>query len=110
VVAGEGGTAASGPAVVGLTSTAKLVGTGTEFADIFHGGTGFTYDQILLEDAAASVTADSGQILRISFIDLNDDIVQVEFSGAGTLSLVLDAAAGPALPQNYNQPIGYMKG
>ena len=105
------GSANSGAAIVGLSSAVKLVGSGTEFADIFHAGTGFTYDQILLGAAAASVTADPGQILRMSFIDLNDDIVQVEFSGAGTLSLVLDAPSGPATPQKYNQAsTSYMKG
>ncbi len=57
-----------------------------------------------------SVTADPGQITRLSFIDSNDDIVQVEFSGAGTLSLVLDGATGPAAPVNYNQSTSYMKG
>ena len=107
-----GGTATSNAAILGVTSTVKLIGPGTEFPDIFHAGTGFTYDQILLGGAAASVTADSalGQILRISYLDLNDDIVQVEFSGPGTLSLVLDAASGPTLPAKYNQATTYMKG
>lgn len=106
----SGGTAASQAAILGVTSTVKLVGSGTEFPNIFHAGTGFTYDQILLGGAAASVNADSDQILRMSFIDLNDDIVQVEFSGAGTLSVVLDGATGPAAPQKYNQATTYMKG
>ncbi len=104
------GSVTSQPAILGLSSAVKLIGTGTEFPDIFHAGTGFTYDQVLLGGAAASVTADPGQILRMSFIDLNDDIVQVEFSGAGTLSLVLDSATGPAAPQKYNQTTTYMKG
>jgi hypothetical protein len=105
-----GVTVPSRAAILGVSSAVKLVGSGREFADIFHAGTGFTYDQILLEGAAASVTADPGQILRMSFIDLNDDIVQVEFSGAGTLSLVLDGVTGPATPQKYNQATSYMKG
>ena len=108
--ANANGSVASAAAILGLTSGAKLTGLGTEFSDIFHPGTGFTYDQILLGGSAASVTADPGQILRISYIDLNDDIVQVEFSGSGTLSLVLDAASGPAAPVSYNQATTYMKG
>lgn len=105
------GTTASRPAILGIRSTAKLVGVGTEYPDIFHPITRFTYDQILLGGAAASVTADPGQILRISYLDLNDDIVQVELSGAGTLTLVLDGATGPAPPIKYNQPsVSYMKG
>ena len=112
VVVTSGTTSTTSSAILGLTTSSKLVGSGQEFPDIFHPGTGFTYDQILLGSAAASMKADSelGQILRVSFIDLNDDIVQVEFSGAGTLSLVLDAASGPALPTKYNQNTSYMKG
>jgi hypothetical protein len=58
------------------------------------------------------VTADfaANQITRISFVDLDDDIVQVEFSGPGTLSVVLDGSSGPAAPLNYNQSTRYMKG
>ena len=110
VATGSAGTTASSAAIVGLSSVAKIVGRGTEFPDIVHGVSKFTYDQILLEGTAASVTADSGQILRMSYIDLSDDIVQVEFSGAGTLSLVLEGVSGPAVPLKYNQGTTYMKG
>lgn len=109
-LANASGSVATQTAIVGVQSLNKLVGTGQEFPDIYHVVTGFTYDQILLGGAAASVTADPGQILRMSFIDLNDDIVQVEFSGAGTLSLVLDGVTGPAAPLNYLQGTAYMKG
>src|SRR5690606_25009708 len=69
-------------------------------------------DQVLLTGPAEAITADylSGQITRTSFIDLDDDIVQVELSGPGTLSLVLDQAAVAASPINYNQEINYVKG
>lgn len=110
LVTNSSGTATSTPAILGVNSSIKLVGDGTEFPNIVHPVTGFTYDQILLGAASASVTADPGQILRISFIDIDDDIVQVEFSGAGTLTLVLDAASGPAGPLKYNQTVNYMKG
>ncbi len=103
------GTAASNAAILGITSTAKLTGAGQEFPDI-TAPTGNVYDQILLGGPAATVKADANQILRISFIDLNDDIVQVEYSGAGTLTLVLDGASGPAAPTKYNQATAYMKG
>lgn len=109
-VTAQGSTAVSAPSIVAPVSTVKLVGGGTEFPDIVHPATGYIYDQILLQDAAASVTADPGQILRISFIDLNDDIVQVEFSGPGTLTVVLENATGPALPVKYNQDTLYRKG
>ncbi len=106
----QGGQSTTQAAILGVTTTTKLVGPGTEFPDIFHAGTGFTYDQILLAGGAASVKADAKQILRMSFVDLNNDIVQVEFAGAGTLSLVLDGATGPAEPMSYSQATTYMKG
>jgi hypothetical protein len=42
---------------------------------------------------------------------MQNDIVQVELSGAGTLSLVVDNASIPAPPASYNQPnVDYVKG
>ena len=110
-VIASGATTTSDPAIVGVTTTDKVIGTGSEVgADIKHPN-GNIFDQILLSGAAATVTADLGKVTRTSFIDLTDDIVQVEFSGAGTLSLLLDNPSGPAAPVNYNQPtVGYMKG
>ncbi|MEY4940369.1 MAG: hypothetical protein RIQ93_2104, partial [Verrucomicrobiota bacterium] len=110
LVSNAAGSGRSQPAMLGVNSAVKLIGTGQEFPDI-RASNGNIYDQILLGAAAASVKADLGQILRISFLDLNDDIVQVEFSGAGTLTIVLDGATGPAAPLKYNQPTTpYMKG
>ncbi|HWA88174.1 MAG TPA: S8 family serine peptidase [Opitutus sp.] len=102
----------SSPAIVGVTTDQKVIGAATalEPHDIKHPN-GNIYDQVLLTGAAASITADPGQATRLSYIDLNDDIVQVEFTGHGTLSLALDDASGPAAPALYNQPgISYMKG
>src|SRR5690606_9809704 len=50
------------------------------------------------------------QVLRASYIDLNDDIVQVEFSGAGSVTITLAGASGPAYPAAYNQGVSYIKG
>lgn len=99
------------PAILGVFSTEKVIGAGSEVgADIQHQNKN-VYDQVLLEGAAATVTADPGQVLRISFIDLSDDIVQVEFSGIGTMTIVLDDVSGPAAPVNYHQPdVTYRKG
>jgi hypothetical protein len=109
IVRKASGAATDLPVATGLTIVSKLLGDGTEFADITHPN-GNIFDQILLEGTAASFTADAGQITRLSFIDLNDDIVQVEFSGAGTVSLVLEGSSGPALPANYHQSTRYLKG
>ena len=101
----------SEPAVVALLSTSKVIGAGSEVGtDIVHPVTGFAYDQILLQGAAATITADPGQIVRMSYIDTNDDIVQVQFSGAGALTVTLDNPSGPATPVKYNQSVTYMKG
>lgn len=110
-------TAASAAVIVGLATTAKVTGGGTELDphDIRHPN-GNTFDQVLLTGNAAAITAEYSpdpslnQVTRLSYVDLDDDIVQVEFSGPGTLSLVLDSPTGPALPVNYNQAVNYMKG
>jgi penicillin V acylase-like amidase (Ntn superfamily) len=105
------GAVGSEPAVVGLVIDAKVRGDAREYAaNIEHVASGNTYDQFLLTGSAASITADRGQIARISFIDLSDDIVQVEFSGDGTLTLLLDDASGPELPQKYDQDVRYLRG
>lgn len=110
----SGGITRSEIAILGLSSSAKVVGAGAEIAhDIFVAANGNTIDQVLLQGRAAAITADYAlkQITRMSFIDLSDDIVQVELSGPGTLSLVLDNPSGPAVATNYNQPsVSYMKG
>ncbi|HYD84694.1 MAG TPA: immunoglobulin domain-containing protein, partial [Opitutus sp.] len=109
VPGGAGGT--SEPVIVGLSTDEKVVGTGEEVgADIVHPN-GNTYDQVLLEGNGASITSNPNQITRISFVDLSNDIVQVEFSGVGTLSVVMDGASTPTPAANYNQPgVDYVKG
>lgn len=105
------GSVATKPAILGLTTSHKVVGDGMEIGvNILHSA-GYVFDQILPNGIALAVTADAGQVTRLSYIDLDDDIVVVEFSGPGTLSLVLANASGPASPVNYNQPtVSYMKG
>jgi len=109
-VTGPGGVVESRAAVLGIRSLAKVAGAGTEVAADLRHPNGNIYDQILLTGTAAVITADPGQVTRLSFIDLNDDIVQVEFGGPGSLTVVLEAASGPALPLNYVQAVTYLKG
>src|SRR4051812_47319999 len=61
---------------------------GTEFSNIQHPN-GNIYDQVLMKTASITVTADPGQVTRVSFLDPQGDIVQAEFSGAGSLSISL---------------------
>ncbi len=111
VVSNEAGTVVSQPMPMGALSTTKVSGEATEVGPDIRHPHGRTMDQILLEGAAAMIEADPGQTTRLSYIDLDDDIVQVEFTGAGTLAIRLDAASGPAAPTRYVQPgVAYMKG
>lgn len=110
-VINSSGTVRSRSAIVGLTSAAKVVGSGSQVAENIVFSNGNIFDQVLLGvGGAATVNPDDGEIVRISYVDLNDDIVQVEFSGAGSLTLVLDGKSGPAIPAKYDQQVQYMKG
>lgn len=115
VVATSGGAAlTSSPAILGVSTTSKVIGFGQELqpTDIVHPN-GNVFDQVLVTGSSEAITADYtlNQITRTSFIDLDDDIVQVEFGGPGTLSILLDEATGPATPVKYNQPtVNYVKG
>ena len=79
--------------------------------DIQHPN-GNVFDQILLTGPSIKLKAKPGQITRVSFMDENEDIVQVEFSGAGTFTLTLDPDTflPAALPPRYNQQIEYVTG
>ena len=107
-------TTASDYAIIGVATTDKVIGQGSEVAhDVYVAANGNTFDQVLLNGIAATVTADAAlkQVTRVSFVDLSDDIVQVEFSGPGTLSISLTDYSGPAPAVNYNQSaVSYMRG
>lgn len=96
--------------MVAIQSTVKVVGDAVEVGSDVRHSNGGVYDQFMLTGASATVRADRGQTTRLSFLDLTDDIVQVEFSGAGSLTVVLSNPSGPELPAKYNQQVRYMKG
>jgi hypothetical protein len=90
---------------------AGVTGGGTEVGSDIHHPNGNTYDQVLMTGSSVTVTADAGQITRVSFLDLQGDIVQAEFSGAGDLTISLDKFVGPAEAANYVQPgVKYVQG
>jgi cyclophilin family peptidyl-prolyl cis-trans isomerase len=111
VATSGGASTTSKPAIIGSGSLAKVAGDGEVVnSDVLHPN-GNIFDQVLVTGTGESITADADQVTRTSFIDLEDNIVQVEYSGPGTLSLILDESSGPAAPVNYNQPdVAYMKG
>ncbi len=71
---------------------ATVAGEAREVAANVQHANGNVYDQVLMTGRAASVRADIGQVVRVSFLDATEDIVQVELVGAGELSLVLHNA------------------
>ncbi len=104
VATNTGGSVTGQTAIVGLSISEKVIGTGEVVgSDIPHPNTKI-FDQVLLTGLAEAITADDGQVTRTSFIDLDGDIVQVEFSGPGTLSLVAEGSPDRAPPTKYTQP------
>lgn len=106
------GQTTSTPAVLGVQVPDLFVGDASSppaWRSIRHPN-GNLYSQVLLTGPSATVVALPGQVTRISFVDLQDDIVQLEFSGAGTMTVTLANATGPALPAKYNQAVAYMRG
>jgi len=110
LVTNTAGTTTSDPAIVGVSTTSAVIGAGQVLGTNILHPNGNHFDQVLVTGTAEAIATQGGRITRTSYIDLSDNIVQVEFSGAGTLSLVLDDATGPAQPLNYNQAVNYMKG
>lgn len=88
----------------------KVVGAAYEYAAEVSHPNGNMYDQILMTGASATFRADPDQVVRASYIDLSNDIVQVEFAGAGEVTLTLEGVTSPALPENYHQGVSYVKG
>jgi len=113
----SGAKTTSNAAIIGVMTSKKVLGAGSEIASNIVHPNGNTFDQVLPSGAALAVTSDyspdptQNQITRTSFIDLQDDIVQVELGGPGTLTITFDEASGPAAPVKYNQPlVSYVKG
>ncbi len=79
--------------------------------DIQHPN-GNVFDQVLLTGETVQLQAKPNQITRVSFMDEDEDIVQVEFSGAGSFTVTLDPATflPPAIPPRYNQEVLYVTG
>ena len=79
--------------------------------DIQHPN-GNVFDQVLLTGPHITLKANPGQITRASFMDEDEDIVQVEFSGAGRVTVTLDPATylPPSWPSRYNQQVKYVTG
>ena len=114
-VTNAGGTADSDTAVITVAAPAVplvLDGSGDVAGENIQHANGNVFDQILLTGESVQLQAKPGQITRVSFMDENEDIVQVEFSGNGTFTVTLDPATflPPAVPPRYNQAVEYVTG
>ncbi len=114
-VTNAGGTADSDTAVITIAApTVPLVleGTGDIAGENIQHPNGNIFDQVLLTGESIQLQARPNQITRVSFMDEDEDIVQVEFSGAGTFTVTLDPATflPAALPPRYNQSVEYVTG
>ena len=110
-----GGTVNSDTAVITVAAPSVplvLDGSGDIAGENIQHPNGNIFDQILLTGETIQLQARPNQITRVSFMDENEDIVQVEFSGVGTFTLTLDPATflPPAIPPRYNQAVEYVTG
>ena len=87
-------------------------GSGVVVGENIRHPSGNVFDQVLLTGQYIKLKAKPKQITRVSFMDENEDIVQVEFSGNGTFTINLDPTTylPPALPPRYNQTVRYVTG
>ena len=65
-----------------------LDGTGDIVGENIQHPSGNVFDQILLTGETIQLQAKPNQITRVSFMDETEDIVQVEFSGAGSSPVI----------------------
>ncbi|HWA84992.1 MAG TPA: hypothetical protein VG710_02115, partial [Opitutus sp.] len=73
------GAAISAAAIVGMLTDAAVTGDGNVVQTSIAHPNGKLYDQVVLTGAAAAIHTQGGRTTRTSFIDENNDIVQVEF-------------------------------
>ena len=106
---GAPGTGSEGPAPV---LPLVLEGSGDIAGENIQHPNGNIFDQVLLTGESIQLQAKPNQISRVSFMDEDEDIVQVEFSGAGSFTVTLDPATflPPSLPPRYNQEVMYVTG
>ena len=114
-ITNAGGTADSDTAVITVAAPSVplvLDGSGDIAGENIQHPNGNVFDQILLTGESIQLQARPGQITRVSFMDETEDIVQVEFSGAGTFTVTLDPGSflPPAIPPRYNQAVEYVTG
>ena len=114
-VTNAGGSTNSDTAVITVSAPPLplvLDGSGDIAGEDIQHPNGNVFDQVLLTGESIRLQAKPGQITRVSFMDEDEDIVQVEFSGSGTFTITLDPDTylPPAPPPRYNQEVMYVTG
>jgi hypothetical protein len=114
-ITNAGGSTDSDTAVITIATPAVplvLDGAGDIAGENIQHPNGNVFDQILLTGESIQLQARPGQITRVSFMDEDEDIVQVEYSGNGTFTITLDPATflPPGTPPRYNQAVEYVTG
>lgn len=102
-------------ASAGGTTPVELVvqGSGNVVGENIQHPSGNIFDQVLMTGESIKLRAKNNQITRVSLLDENEDILQVEFSGSGILTVELDpdTFVPAAPPAKYNQPsVSYVRG
>jgi hypothetical protein len=69
-----------------------------------------TYDDIPMATPSVTMRAAPGRTTRTSFFDLNNNLVQVHFRGAGTLTISLAYSSKPDSPTLPSPHVVYLKG
>ncbi len=89
-----------------------LLGSGEIAGENIQHPNGNIFDQVLLTGQSITLQAKPGQITRVSFMDEDEDIVQMELSGAGIFTVAMNPGTylPPTLPSRYNQDVLYVTG
>jgi hypothetical protein len=101
------------PDVMDIPVPLVLTGSGLTVGENIQHPNGNIFDQVLLTGESIKLQAKPGHITRVSFMDEDEDIVQVEYSGAGTCAVTLDSSTYLAAkaPPRYNQSgVAYVTG
>ncbi len=114
-VTNAGGTANSDTAVITVAAPSVplvLDGSGNIAGENIQHPNGNIFDQVLLTGESIQLQAKPNQITRVSFMDEDEDIVQVEFSGSGSFTVTMDPETflPSAIPPRYNQAVEYVTG
>ncbi len=114
-VTNAGGTANSDTAVITVAAPSVplvLEGSGNIAGENIQHPNGNIFDQVLLTGESIQLQAKPNQITRVSFMDEDEDIVQVEFSGSGSFTVTMDPETflPSAIPPRYNQAVEYVTG